>query len=153
MSSTLAPATLSPNNPINQAAVTDTLAKLGLAARDRDVADYTSLLKGIWEIWNNVDAMDDYVPMVDEAKFPRKDVHFPSKEENPANAWAWKVSVKDVNCKGGLLKGKTVCLKVGRATGTLRPLPESATAFVSMAIRSLFALVDKILLCNLIGHT
>jgi hypothetical protein len=59
MSSTLAPATLSPNNPINRAAVTDTLAKLGLAARDRDVADYTSLLKDIWEIWKNVDAMDD----------------------------------------------------------------------------------------------
>jgi hypothetical protein len=50
---------LSPNNPINQAAVTITLAKLGLAARDRDVADYTSLLKDIWEIWKNVDAMDD----------------------------------------------------------------------------------------------
>jgi amidase len=124
MSSTLAPATLSPNNPINRAAVTDTLAKLGLAARDRDVADYTSLLAGIWEIWNNVHEMDDYVPEVNETKFPRKDVHFPGKEENPANAWAWKVSVKDVNAKGGLLEGKTVCLKVSGATGTFNLSPQ-----------------------------
>jgi amidase len=62
--------------------------------------------------------MDDYVPEVDEAQFPRKDLHFPGKEENPANAWAWKVSLKDVNAKGGLLEGKTVCLKVSGATGT-----------------------------------
>ncbi|RSH89580.1 hypothetical protein EHS25_002131 [Saitozyma podzolica] len=113
MSSTLAPSTLSPNNPITPSSVTDTLAKLGLAAPEKDVADYTSLLTGIWEIWNKVDGMDDYVPTVDTERFPREGVHFPEGDENKANAWAWKASVKDVSgkAKGGVLDGKTVCLK------------------------------------------
>jgi hypothetical protein len=116
MSSTLAPSTLSPNNPITPSSVTDTLAKLGLAAPEKDVADYTSLLTGIWEIWNKVDGMDDYVPTVDTERFPREGVHFPEGDENKANAWAWKASVKDVSgkAKGGVLDGKTVCLKVSR---------------------------------------
>jgi hypothetical protein len=97
--------------------VSETLAKLGLVAPEKDVADYTSLLTGIWEIWNKVDQMEDYVPVVDEERFPRKDVHFPGTEENPANAWAWKASVKDMDAKGGLLEGKTVCLKVRPEVG------------------------------------
>ncbi|WVQ85193.1 hypothetical protein IAT38_007358 [Cryptococcus sp. DSM 104549] len=115
MSSTLAPSVLSPNNPITSESVTSTFASLGLAAPDKDLGDYTSLLAGIWEIWNKVDAMEDYVPVVDEERFPRTEVKRieGGEEGNEANAWAWKCIVKDVTdkSKGGLLDGKTVCLK------------------------------------------
>ncbi|KAL7420218.1 hypothetical protein Q5752_005185 [Cryptotrichosporon argae] len=109
MSSTLAPATLSPNNPITSADVTETLATLDIAVPAAHVGDYQSLLTGIWEVWHKVDQMDDYVPAVDETRFPRTHVHRPAADENEFNAWAWKATVK--GAEGGVLAGKTVCLK------------------------------------------
>ena len=56
----------------------------------------------------------DYVPTVDEVRFPRKNIHFPTQEDNPLGAWAWKCEVKDtqyVKGSGGLLEGKTIALK------------------------------------------
>lgn len=45
-------------------------------------------------------------------RFPRENVHFPDKEDNPLGAWAWRCTVKDKHAKsGGLLEGKTVALK------------------------------------------
>lgn len=117
MSATLTPATLSPNNPVTDASVPETLAKFGLSVSDDDAPVYTSFLKGIWEVWNRVDAMDDYVPAVDEERYPRQDVHRPSAEENPANAWAWRVRIKDTKQNKGLLAGKTFCLKVCSSDG------------------------------------
>lgn len=114
MSSTLAPKTLSPNNPITPSSVPDALSKLGVTIPDKDVEGYTSLLTGIWEIWNKVDAMEDYVPTVDETRYPRTDVARieGGKEGNEHNAWAWKCTIKDTKGgAGGLLAGKTVCLK------------------------------------------
>ncbi|WRT63404.1 uncharacterized protein IL334_000309 [Kwoniella shivajii] len=113
MSSTLAPSTLSPNNPITESSVTSTLQKLGASKpSQKDLDDYTSLLSGIWEIWNKVDDVPDYIPAVDEERFPRKNVHRPEGDENKYNAWAWKADVQDINSDGtGLLSGKTVCLK------------------------------------------
>lgn len=111
MSATLAPSVLSPNNPITPAAVEETFGKLGLKCPPGGLDDYTSLLTGIWEIWNKIEQMDDYVPAVDEERFPRTDVHRATAEENKTNAWAWKAVVKDVKENGGLLAGKTVILK------------------------------------------
>ncbi|KAK8844592.1 hypothetical protein IAR55_006439 [Kwoniella newhampshirensis] len=115
MSSTLAPDILSPCNPITCSSVSSTLTKLNLnpPSTPSDLSDYTSLLAGIWEIWDKVDKMDDYVPEVDEERFPRNEVFRPSKAENEWGAWAWKVTVggEAAGGGGGLLKGKTVCLK------------------------------------------
>jgi len=116
MSATLAPKELSPENPVTEASVTDTLDKLNLTLRDDEVGDYTSFLKGIWEVWHRVDGMDDYVPAVDEKRFPRENVHRPTKEENASNAWAWKVHIEDKEKCGGILAGRTVCVKVGTGT-------------------------------------
>ncbi|ORY30836.1 amidase signature domain-containing protein [Naematelia encephala] len=110
MSSTLAPSVLSPNNPITDTSVVEGLKSLGVNPKEEDLDDYTSLLKGIWEIWNKVDQMDDYVPVVDEEKFPRKDVHRPEGKENEYNAWGWKAHVAGTGIEGPL-KGKTLCLK------------------------------------------
>ncbi|KAH8887934.1 amidase signature enzyme [Thozetella sp. PMI_491] len=113
MSSTLAPSVLSPNNPVTTDSVLEAFAKLGVKPQDKDIDDYKSLLTGIWEVWNKVDQMDDYVPAVEEERFPRTEVHRPEGDENKWNAWAWKALIKDVSgkSKGGLLEGKTVCLK------------------------------------------
>ena len=54
----------------------------------------------------------DYVPAVDEARFERKNVHFPTEDENPFGAWAWKCDISDRDAQGSsLLHGKTVALK------------------------------------------
>ncbi len=114
MSSTLAPSVLLPENPVTAASVAETFAKLGVKPKEKDVDDYTSLLTGVWEVWHKVDQMDDYVPIVDEERFPRRQVHRAEGDENRWNAWAWKADIKDTSGKsaGGLLEGKTLCLKV-----------------------------------------
>ncbi|BEJ16963.1 hypothetical protein CspHIS471_0603640 [Cutaneotrichosporon sp. HIS471] len=105
------PQSISPNNPIDDQAVIDTLADLGVKIPENEVPEYADFLKGAWEIWNKIDGADDYIPTVDLERFPREQVHRPSKEENPTNGWAWKVTIEDKQGKGGLLAGKTVCLK------------------------------------------
>lgn len=119
MSSTLAPETVSERNPISEKDVVETLASLGLKAKPKDLADFTSLLTGIWEVWDQVDQLGDYIPEVDEERFPRKDVHRPEAKDNPYNAWAWKCDVRDTTdkSKGGLLSGKTINLKVSARWG------------------------------------
>lgn len=99
-----------PNNPVTSTTLSSTLARLGVALPPAEIADYTALLAGAHETFQKVLDMPDYVPLVDEARFSRENVHFPSAEENPANAWAWKATVKSASLEG-LLAGKTVCLK------------------------------------------
>lgn len=53
----------------------------------------------------------DYIPAVDEERFPREDIHFPEKSENSHGAWAWKCSIVDKQAKGGKLQGKTFAIK------------------------------------------
>ncbi|KAH8658256.1 amidase signature domain-containing protein [Xylariales sp. PMI_506] len=105
MSATLAPEAISERNPITEEVVVSTLGSLGLKSDSKDLPDFTSLLTGIWEVWDKVDQMDDYIPEVDEARFPRNN--------NPKNAWAWKCDIRDTTSKskGGLLDGKTVSFK------------------------------------------
>lgn len=54
----------------------------------------------------------DYVPAVDETRFQRKNVQFPSSDENPYGAWAWKCDISDRDAReSSLLLAKTVVLK------------------------------------------
>jgi len=53
----------------------------------------------------------DYVPPVDEERFPRENIHFPERSENSHGAWAYKCSILDKQAKGGKLQGKTFALK------------------------------------------
>lgn len=112
MSAALPPKELSPNNPIISSSVRETLEPLGLSVSQDEEKHYTTFLTGIWEIWNRVEQMDDYVPVVDEERFPREKVHRPTGKDNPANAWAWKATIRDQQQNDGLLKDKTVALKV-----------------------------------------
>lgn len=117
MSSTLAPKHTSPNNPITPESVFTALSAVHLTPKERDVPGMTSLLTGIWEMWNRVEKMPDYMPEVDEDRFPRTEVHRAEGGENEHNAWAWKAVVRGTS--GGLLAGKTVCLKVRSPTSSL----------------------------------
>lgn len=116
MSAAVRPDSVSPTNPVTGTSVRDTLAPRGLSLTPAEEEDYTGFLVGGWEEWNKVLAMDDYVPPVDEKRFRRTDVHRPSAEDNPHNAWAWKARIEDAEARGGLLKGKTVALKVSWRT-------------------------------------
>jgi len=111
MSSTLAPKIRSAANPIQASDVVESLEKLGLEPK-KDLDGYASLLTGIWEVWDKIDKMDDYVPLVDEERFPRVAIHRPQGNENPWNAWAWRATVMGSDAEGGKLSGKTICLKV-----------------------------------------
>ncbi|KAK8022493.1 hypothetical protein PG993_013260 [Apiospora rasikravindrae] len=114
MSSTLAPEITSERNPISEKDVIQSLEALNLNPKPEDVPDLTNLLTGIWEVWDKVDQMDDYVPEVDETRFPRKDVHRPEGQGNAGNAWAWRCEVRDQSPTkegNGLLAGKTLILK------------------------------------------
>lgn len=140
MSAALPPKQLSPDNPVNSSSVSETLEPLGLSVAPNEEKHYETFLKGIWEIWNRVDKMDDYVPMVDEERFPRENVHRPTGKDNQHNAWAWKATIKDQQKNDGLLKGKTVALKVGLAASAFsafKGLPRTLNVFLhSMLTRS-----------------
>lgn len=49
---------------------------------------------------------------MDEDRFPRENIRYPSKEENQLGAWAWRCDIKDRKSKGdGLIEGKKIALK------------------------------------------
>jgi amidase len=51
------------------------------------------------------------MPIVDEQRFPRENIHFPDKADNSHGAWAWKCSIINKQAKDGKLYGKTFALK------------------------------------------
>jgi amidase len=53
----------------------------------------------------------DYKPEPRLAEFKRKDVHFPSHEDNLLRGWAWRCDVGGNTGNNKLLSGKTVILK------------------------------------------
>ncbi|KAI5477157.1 hypothetical protein MNV49_006813 [Pseudohyphozyma bogoriensis] len=107
------------NNPVETSHLLSALSYLSpkdgptLTLPSDQHASYTAILAGVHDSFTSILEMEDYVPEVDEERFPRRDVKFPTEDENPTNAWAWKANVKDTTgkSKGGLLEGKTVCLK------------------------------------------
>lgn len=50
---------------------------------------------------------------MDLERFPRQNVHFPEKKDNPHGAWAWKFDLVDMtpSSKNGILQGKTAAVK------------------------------------------
>ena len=61
----------------------------------------------------------DFIPVPDTTLFPRRDIVRPTRDENPYNAWAVKVTVESTHeelRKSGPLGGKRVILKVSMIT-------------------------------------
>lgn len=101
----------SADNPVTVADVERAICASGSDLRldPSHLADYEAILAGAHEVFDKINNLEDYYPAVDRQSYPRTDIHCPSSEENPSNAWAWKARVEGTG--SGLLRGKTVCLK------------------------------------------
>lgn len=73
--------------------------------------DYQQLLAAVHDVAQHVLDLPDYAARADFNKYPREQLHRPSKDEQDyGNAWAHKFLIRG-NPEATLLRGKTVCLK------------------------------------------
>ncbi|GAA5828304.1 hypothetical protein JCM11251_006186 [Rhodosporidiobolus azoricus] len=84
-------------------------ARLGFVVPEEHKEDYLNLLQATDKAVAVVLAESDYVPAVDFDVFPRRDVHLPSKGDNPQRGWAWKARID--GAPSGILQGRTVTVK------------------------------------------
>lgn len=118
----------SPSNPVTKETLENVAERLGISIAENEKEDYLRLLAVYHE---SVDALmslpgtpplpikaeakvtTDYIPQVDEKRFRRQNIHFPTKEYNPLNAWAWKCDIQDNSSPEtpGLLAGRTLAVK------------------------------------------
>ncbi|CAK5263639.1 unnamed protein product [Mycena citricolor] len=89
--------------------VRTTADHLSFAVPAEHEADYLALLSATDIAAQAVLSQPDYQPVPELSAYPRTDVHRPDPEANRYRAWAWKVSIDGK--RGGVLDGKTVCLK------------------------------------------
>jgi amidase len=73
---------------------------------DQRIGEFLTVMDGMIEAYDTVDAMPDYLPPVD---YPRTAGYRPTAEENPLNAWYVKTEVR--GAPRGPLAGKKVALK------------------------------------------
>lgn len=80
--------------------------RLHMTLTKEEAEEYLSILQPNFDAYDLIDSLPDNKP---EVRYPRGEGHFPSKEENPHNAWYYKTEVKGATT--GKLAGKTVVLK------------------------------------------
>ncbi|KAL1891064.1 hypothetical protein Sste5346_007889 [Sporothrix stenoceras] len=97
--------------PVTQEDVLRVAREVGFDVPTSELAAYTELLQKAEAAFETVAALDDYQPTPDLDAAPRKDVHRPSPEQNPLNAWAWRCNCEHASPSTTLLKGKSVCFK------------------------------------------
>jgi amidase len=88
--------------PVTTEALRDVCKVFGVKLNDDEEEDYRKLLAVFDESAQELMSMPDYVPEVDLARFPRKDIRQVSTEENTHGAWAWRCSIKDTQPNNGL---------------------------------------------------
>ncbi|KAL1303085.1 hypothetical protein AAFC00_006529 [Neodothiora populina] len=102
-------------NPVTTETVDRLCSELGVSLKDDEKEEYRRLLAVFHDASEALMGMEDYIPTVDESRFPRTNIRFPSKEENTHGAWAWKCDIVDADPPKGdtrpLLEGKKLCLK------------------------------------------
>jgi amidase len=91
--------------------VVDTIGALNLSLPEGDVSQWHEIIASVQESINVVNALPDYVPLVDTDRYPRQNVHRPSPNENPGNAWAWKVRIEGDKADTLPLSGVSFALK------------------------------------------
>ncbi|KAL4930363.1 putative amidase [Aspergillus undulatus] len=101
------------NNPVTTETLDAVASTLGITIAENEKEDYRRLLAVYHESVQALMELPDYVPQVDEERFPRKNIHFPEPEENPLNGWAWKCDIEDQTPSEtpGLLSGRTNVMK------------------------------------------
>jgi amidase len=78
----------------------------GMNMSDQRIGEFLSVMDGMINAYDTVDAMPDHLPPVD---YPRTAGYRPTPEENPLNAWYVKTEVR--GAPRGPLAGKKVVLK------------------------------------------
>lgn len=87
-------------------------AKLGVKLQPNEVDDYYKILRALDKSVKKILDMDDYYQPTFLEKYPRKNIHRPSSEDNKKGAWAYKVTIEPAKgSENRPLYGKTVCLK------------------------------------------
>ncbi|KAL4948137.1 amidase signature domain-containing protein [Aspergillus filifer] len=101
------------NNPVTTEVLDSVAATLGIEIAEHEKEDYRTLLAVYHESVEALMGLPDYIPKVNETRFPRRNIHYPSAEENPLNAWAWKCDIQDQTppAQPGLLAGRTIVMK------------------------------------------
>ena len=84
----------------------DVALSLGIHLSEEQAATYNTLLQGNFDAYDAVDAMPDYIPVVNYARTPG---YRPTGEENKYGAWNVKTTIK--GAAKGKLAGKTVAVK------------------------------------------
>jgi amidase len=79
---------------------------LGLSLSNEELEIYAAKIDAACQTYDFVDAHPDNLP---EVKYPRGGGAKPAAEDNPLNAWAWKVTIQ--GRRRGPLAGKTVAIK------------------------------------------
>jgi amidase len=88
-------------------------SSIGVKMVETEVEDYYTIRKEMTSVFDRLLKMPEYHLPVDAGRFPRRNVHLPSAQENVLGvAWAHSFSVGGGNTNPtGLLAGKTLCLK------------------------------------------
>jgi amidase len=111
---------VSSDNPVTVKDLDRACEILGVTIKDEEKAEYVNLLAVYHDSMAKLMAAEDYTPELDHDRFERKNVHFPSPDENSHGAWAWKCDIRDSKPNpSSLLYGKTVALKDCIAVGGL----------------------------------
>lgn len=101
---------VSDDNPVTEETVRTQLGKLDVSLFPGEEAEFRSFLAAAHETAKVVEAMDDFRPPTDLARFPRKNVEaILAKDE--LGAWVYKFDLQDVNANSGPLSGVTICIK------------------------------------------
>ncbi|TFY60315.1 hypothetical protein EVJ58_g5232 [Rhodofomes roseus] len=114
MSAALADPPAPKQSPVTRDVLQQTAAKIGVRVPAEKEIEFTEMLASAREAMEQVLAMDDYYPVPDLEKYPRTEIAPVPAGENPYNAWATKVVVKNPNkeeVEAGILAGKRVVLK------------------------------------------
>ncbi|KAK7028305.1 amidase signature domain-containing protein [Favolaschia claudopus] len=91
--------------------VSQTAHKLSFAIPEDHEAEYLALLAVTDQAVAAVMSYPDYQIPVNKAQYARREIHRPAPEDNRLRGWAWKVTICNENMEGGILEGKTVCVK------------------------------------------
>ncbi|KAF9818831.1 hypothetical protein IEO21_02487 [Rhodonia placenta] len=106
--------TIPKESPITSEVLQQTAAKIGVRVPDSKADEFTEMLASARETMEQVMTMDDFMPALDMERYPRTGVTAVATEDNPLNAWATKVIVRNVNedeVAAGILAGQRVVLK------------------------------------------
>lgn len=106
---TLKAATQASRDRISASDLQNLLLPIGVQLKSSEVEEWREMIASIQDSIDIVEELEDYVPEVDLVTFPRQNIHRPTRDQNPGNAWAWKVTIDGL--PDGPLAGLNFCLK------------------------------------------